>query len=130
ARKLLGGGMRQIGILAAACLHALDEHRERLVDDHRRARRLADLVDLPEGAEVLGVRPETNMVIWKLPTDRYDVVEIRRRLALEGILMSDFGPGRLRAVTHMDIDDAGIERAGAVLNQVLAGIPARTIGAR
>ncbi|MDZ4804402.1 MAG: GntG family PLP-dependent aldolase [Candidatus Eisenbacteria bacterium] len=129
-RKLFGGGMRQAGILAAACLHALAHHRERLVDDHRRARRLADLVDLPEGASVLGGRPETNIVIWQLPTDRFDVVEIRRRLAAEAILMSDFGPGRLRAVTHLDVDDAGIERAGYVLNQVLAGIPARPVAAR
>lgn len=119
-RKLLGGGMRQAGILAAGCLHGLEHHRERLVDDHRRARRLADLVDLPDGASVLGTRPETNIIIWNLPPDRFDVLEIRRQLAAEFILLTDFGPGRLRAVTHLDIDDAGIERAGVAISRVLA----------
>jgi len=129
-RKLFGGGMRQSGILAAGCLHALAHHRERLVDDHRRARQLADIVELPEGASVMGGRPETNIVIWKLPEDRFDVVEIRRRLAMESVLLSDFGPGRLRAVAHMDVDDAAIERAGLALNRVLAGMSARPAVAR
>jgi threonine aldolase len=129
-RKRLGGGMRQAGILAAGCLHALEHHRVRLADDHRRARRLADLVPLPEGASILGGSPETNIVIWRLPPDRFDVFAIRKRLATDGIHLSDFGPGRLRAVTHMDVDDAGIERAARALSGVLAEAGSRPVGAR
>lgn len=129
-RKRFGGGMRQAGILAAACLHALEHHRARLADDHRRARRLAELVPLPEGASILGGRPETNIVIWDLPVPRFDVFAIIRRLESDGVRLSDFGPGRLRAVTHLDVDDAGIERAAAVLAGVLAEAGSRPVGAR
>jgi threonine aldolase len=87
------GACARRGILAAGCRYALDHHRERLVDDHRRARRLAELVPLPVGASILGGQPETNIIIWDLPVDRFDVFEIRRRLALDGVHLSDFGPG-------------------------------------
>ncbi|HEX7879907.1 MAG TPA: GntG family PLP-dependent aldolase, partial [Candidatus Eisenbacteria bacterium] len=126
-RKLLGGGMRQAGILAAGCRFALEHHRERLSEDHRRARRLAELVPLPVGAAILGGRPETNIVIWDLPPDRFDVFEIRRRLAADDIHLSDFGPGRLRAVTHLDVDDAGIERVAASLADLLAEAGTRVV---
>jgi len=103
-RKMLGGGMRQVGILAAAGLYALDHHVDRLADDHRRARRLA------QGLSNLGFpseTPETNMVYAQVPHANRTV----DRLAAEGILALALSDDRVRMVTHLDVDDAGIERA-------------------
>lgn len=108
-RHRLGGNMRQVGILAAAGLYALDHHVERLADDHRRARRLAEMT----GADPATV--ETNIVVVDVP----DAGDAARRLADEGVLVSTTGPTRLRAVTHLDVDDAGVERAGKVLGELL-----------
>ncbi|HTM58471.1 MAG TPA: GntG family PLP-dependent aldolase [Candidatus Udaeobacter sp.] len=108
-RKRWGGGMRQVGILAAACLHALDHHLTRLADDHRRARALAAGM-----ARVSGVRvtpPETNIVFVELEDPAIDVEAALRELERQGVRMSQFGPRRLRAITHLDVDDAGIARA-------------------
>jgi threonine aldolase len=125
-RKRLGGGMRQVGILAAACLHALDHHLPRLHEDHAKARRLVELASPPHDVRILGGAPETNIVIFALPR-RLDVFQILEELRERDVLMSHFGPGILRAVTHLDIDDAGIETAGAVLKDVLSrSVPAAT----
>ncbi len=102
-RKLLGGGMRQAGILAAAGLYALDHHRERLAEDHRRAAELAAAVGVPA--------PETNIVL--IPVD--DAPSAAAAAAQAGVLVAAFTPTVLRAVTHLDVDDAGIARAAAVL---------------
>jgi threonine aldolase len=108
-RKRWGGGMRQVGILAAACLHALDHHVARLPEDHRRARTLADGM-----ARLPGVRvtpPETNIVFVELEDPAIDPDHVLRSLASRGIRLSRFGPRRLRAITHLDVDDPGIARA-------------------
>jgi threonine aldolase len=108
-RRRMGGAMRQSGILAAAGLHALDHHLDRLVDDHRRARRLADAADALR--TVSAVPPDTNIVMLDLGPDAPDAITIARSLADRGILMIPFAARRLRAVTHMDIDDDGIDAA-------------------
>jgi threonine aldolase len=118
-RKRLGGGMRQAGILAAACLHALEHHRARLADDHRLARRLVEIAEPPGDVRVLGGTPETNIVIFALPP-RLDLFAIQRELASRGILLSNFGPHLLRAITHLDVDDQAIETAGQSLRELLA----------
>jgi threonine aldolase len=108
-RKTLGGGMRQAGILAAAGLLALETMRSRLVDDHRRAKRLAEgLARLPK----FGIDPahvETNILFasWKGVTPVADVVE---RLREHGILAMAPDPSRLRLLTHNDIDDEDVDR--------------------
>lgn len=116
-RKRWGGGMRQAGILAAACLHALDHHIERLAEDHVRARRLA------EGfAQAPGVRvpaPETNIVIADLEPEAPDAATVVTALADRGVRMVPFGPRRVRAIAHLDIDDAGVERAITAFREVL-----------
>ena len=114
-RKRMGGGMRQAGILAAGCLHGLAHHRERLADDHARARALADLVDGVAGARV--VAPDTNILMIDLPHPV--AAAVAARLAEEGVLVSPWSATRLRAVTHLDVDDAGIARAGAALAHAL-----------
>lgn len=108
-RKRLGGGMRQAGILAAACLHALDHHRERLADDHRRARTLAaSLAQLPE----LSIDPasvETNILV--VAVNAGSPSEWCEAMARRGVRIVPFGPGALRAVTHLDVDDGAIRFA-------------------
>ena len=102
-RKMYGGGMRQVGVLAAAGLHALEHHCERLRDDHVNARHLADAL------EALGMppetRPETNIVIFRVSNDG----DFRRAATERGVLLSASGPGRVRAVTHLDVSVADID---------------------
>ncbi len=108
-RKRLGGGMRQSGILAAACLHALDHHRERLADDHRRARELAGrLAQLPE----LTIDPasiETNIIVIGVRVGSPG--QWCEAMARRGVRIVPFGPSALRAVTHLDVDDEAIRSA-------------------
>ena len=112
-RKMLGGGMRQAGVLAAAATHALDHHIERLADDHANARALAEgLAGLPG---VMVQPPQTNIVFVDLaPEKAAGVVE---RLRAAGVLCT--GLYRLRFVTHLNVGSADIARAVAVLRQHL-----------
>ena len=122
-RRQLGGGMRQAGVIAAAALHALEHHVERLAEDHARAARLADgLAALPGGAVTLD-RPDTNIVFFELDA-ALDGTEFRERLAAEGVLCSGTGPQRVRMVTHLGIDDAAIDEAVAASARALASMRA------
>jgi threonine aldolase len=114
ARKILGGGMRQSGVIAAAGLYALENNVERLKDDHANAQRLADgLRDA--GFEVSG--PNTNMVMVKLERPQ----ELAEHLKKQGILVLPRAPMRL--VTHLDVDAAGIDRALAVFGEFFGRKP-------
>ena len=105
-RKVAGGGWRQAGLLAAACLHALDHHVARLADDHARAARLAHgLREIP-GITLLG--QHTNMVFIDVPAERLRALDAHLRAA--SIRISIGYLPTLRLVTHLDIDDAGVER--------------------
>jgi threonine aldolase len=110
-RKMLGGGMRQAGILAAAALFALEQQRERLTEDHENAQRLAALLGEAHGLQVRG-KVETNIVILATVGDAQTLSE---RAAERGVLISALGPNSLRAVTHLDVSRTDIERAAAVL---------------
>ena len=110
-RKMFGGGMRQAGFLAAAGLHALDHHVARLADDHARARRLADAL-VASGAFAPASPVATNMAYVDTVGPAQEVVD---RAAAEGVLVHATGPKTLRVVAHLDVDDAGIERAISVL---------------
>jgi threonine aldolase len=101
-KQQMGGAFRQSGIVAAGCLYALDHHVERLADDHENARVLADgLAEL--GFEV--IPPETNIVIFSAPHGFVD------RMSAHGVELSGTPDGRVRAVTHLDVDRAGIDAA-------------------
>jgi threonine aldolase len=107
-RKRMGGGMRQVGILAAAGLHALDHHVERLADDHANARLLA---------EACGVDPETvdtNIVV--VPRD--DAEEFVAGARDGGVLVSPVGPSAVRMVTHLDVSREDAESAAVVLSKL------------
>lgn len=117
-RKRLGGGMRQVGILAAAGLWALDHNLDRLGEDHERARRLAR-----ESGAIDGLRadaPDTNIVMIHIEKDDLDEEAVARKLETHGVRVLPAGPRRLRAVTHLDVDDAGIERCLEALAAVMA----------
>jgi threonine aldolase len=116
-RKRLGGGMRQAGILAAAAIYALDNHVERLREDHENARRLASFIESTEGLSI-HQSVETNIVIFKVDAAAYAVDQFLHKLAAAGVLAVPFGPGLVRMVTHLDVTADDIERVG----QVLAGI--------
>lgn len=105
-RKVCGGGMRQSGLLAAACLYALDHHVERLAEDHARAARLAKgLRDAP-AIKVLG--QHTNMVFFEVAPQHLEA--LRRHLDAQAVRASIGYLPSVRLVTHLDIDDAAIER--------------------
>lgn len=107
-RKRMGGGMRQVGILAAAGLHALDHHLERLADDHAHARLLAQAC----GVDPAGV--DTNIVAL----ERADAAGFVERAAREGVRLSAVGPTTVRLVTHLDVDAGAVARAAAVLSRL------------
>lgn len=116
-RQVLGGGMRQVGILAAAGLVALDTMIERLPEDHARARRLAEgLAELP-GITLDLSRVETNIVLFETAAP---AIELVRGLAEHGIRCFDTDSRHIRMVTHYQVDDAGIDRTLAAARQVLA----------
>jgi threonine aldolase len=108
--------MRQVGIIAAGCLHALDHHVPRLADDHRRAKQLA--AGFRQAAGLAVPEPDTNIVIADLDDRTPDVHALVDALEAQGVRTLDFGPRRIRAVTHLDVDDAGIERAIAAMIEV------------
>jgi len=114
-RKRLGGGMRQSGVLTAACLYALDHVLPRIADDHAAARALvAPLTGHP--ALRVGT-PATNIVMIDLLHHSAD--DAIRRLAAAGVLVVPFGPTRLRAVTHLDVTVEQAAQAGAVIARTL-----------
>jgi threonine aldolase len=112
-RKVMGGGWRQAGYLAAAGIYALENNVARLADDHRRAARLAKVLRAqPYVAEVLA--PETNLVIFRLH-DSQPAAEFLAVLERQGIRASSFGPQWIRFVTHLDVDDAMLARVEETL---------------
>jgi threonine aldolase len=117
-RRMLGGGMRQAGILAAAALYALDHNVARLADDHANARRLAGELSRAPGLLVDLDAVESNIVMVDLAPGLPAAAELAARLAARGVLCLPFGPRRLRLVTHLDADAAACARAAAVITDV------------
>lgn len=114
-RKVFGGGMRQAGFLAAACIYALDHQVERLKEDHHRARLLGEfLVQAPHVAEVLPVA--TNIVIARL--EGISPETYLQQLAAKGILGVKFGKDLVRFVTHLDFGDAHLEEFGRQIGRI------------
>jgi threonine aldolase len=108
-RKRMGGGMRQVGVLAAAASYALDHHLDRMAEDHEHAKLLS---------EACGVDPadaETNIVVVEVP----DAAAVVAAAAQEGVRIGAVGPTRVRLLTHLDVDRAQVERAAKVLSTIL-----------
>lgn len=118
-RRMLGGAMRQAGVLAAAGLFALDHHLDRLPDDHANARvigeRLADRPGVRLDLEAL----ETNIIVFRLADPGPDAATVVARAAERGVLVMAFGARTVRAVTHLDVDRAACERAAEALAEAV-----------
>jgi threonine aldolase len=119
-RKRYGGGMRQVGVLAAAGRYALDHHLARLAEDHARALRLADAVAAVRPELVDPAAVETNIVVLDLATAGLAAPDVAAAARDSGVLLSVLAPRRLRLVTHLDVDDDACEHAGGVLTKVLS----------
>lgn len=119
ARKLLGGGMRQAGILAAGGLFALKNNVRRLADDHRRCRALAERLATVPGLSIDLSRVETNMVFASTKPSGLKAPEVARRLGEAGVLCLDESAWLVRFVTHLDVDDEDVAEAGGVVARVM-----------
>ncbi|TNE53049.1 MAG: low-specificity L-threonine aldolase [Bacteroidetes bacterium] len=115
-RKVLGGGMRQAGFLAAAGIYALDHHVERLKKDHEHARELERcLQDLDWVASVIPVESNIVVPVLKTPADRDRIIT---DLQSQGVLCVAFGPGMIRFVTHLDVSSEDIDQVVSCLKKI------------
>jgi len=117
-RKMFGGGMRQVGVLAAAGLVALDESPPKLLADHDRARRLAEGLGQIPGVRI-GHEVETNIVVFDVSDTAIDAGVLAGRLKERGVLVGALDAGTMRVVTHFDVDDTGVESALKVAREVI-----------
>jgi len=109
-RKMFGGGMRQAGILAAAAIYGLENHYARLAEDHRHARRLAEALQGLGGIQIDLAAVQTNIVMIDLAGAKFTPAVASENLKKDVVLVVPFGPTTLRAVTHLEITAADIER--------------------
>jgi threonine aldolase len=119
-RKMLGGGMRQVGVIAAACRVAIETMVERLADDHAHAQRLAAVMSEVCGSKYRVQQPMTNLVVLHATAETQSVEPLVAQLREEGVLVGTIDARRLRAVTHHGIGDAAIERACSAFRHVLS----------
>ncbi len=123
-KQAFGGAMRQAGIAAAGCLHALDHHVTRLADDHRLARTLAQALGAMSGVVVSNPEPETNMVFFRVDPALISHGELIETLAERGVALGDAG-AEIRAVTHLDITAEMLAEAIEKIQDVLTAAQAR-----
>lgn len=117
-RKLFGGGMRQGGIIAAAALFALENHVDRLTEDHDHAKILAEALGNAKGLSLPYGTPETNMLFADVDRDLGDAQFVTNKLKDHGILVLAVAPQRIRAVTHLDATKADIQTACRLIQQI------------
>lgn len=122
-RRMQGGAMRQVGIFAAAALHALDHHVTRLIDDHTHARVIADILRRSSHVVLDMATVQTNIVVFGLAAGAPDAARVVARARSRGVLLFAFGPRTLRVVTHRDVDRADCEQAAHTLVEVIDGEP-------
>jgi threonine aldolase len=120
-RRMLGGAMRQVGILAAAGSYALAHNVDRLADDHANARQLAEALSASAGIALDPAWVQTNILVFDVADSAGFVAACRDR----GVLLNAFGPRRVRAVTHMDVDAAACQAAAAIMLEVAGAAPLR-----
>jgi threonine aldolase len=117
-RKVLGGGMRQAGIIAAAALCALYRHVKRLADDHANLQRLAAGLRGIDEIELLGEPFDTNILFFRVKPELGTAAELCQRLKDRGVLMLPTAPATVRAVTHLDVNEQDVDRAVEVVKEV------------
>ncbi|MDQ7798869.1 MAG: low-specificity L-threonine aldolase [Candidatus Edwardsbacteria bacterium] len=117
-RKMLGGGMRQSGILAGAGLYALKHNIKRMADDHRRAKMLGRMISQISKIKIDLTSVQTNIIVFDIKRTGMNSEQAMKKLALKGLWVIPFGTTKLRAVTHLDASDGDIVRAGKILKTV------------
>lgn len=118
-RKVFGGGMRQAGVIAAGALYALEHHIDRLAEDHANARRLAAGVGQIEQLQLVGDSIDTNMLFFRVAPAWGTAAEFAAKLGEHGLLMLATAPETIRAVTHLDVTAADVDRAIEILKEVV-----------
>jgi threonine aldolase len=117
---MLGGALRQNGILAAAALHGIEHHRARLADDHAHARMLAEAIARCAAVEIDLETVQTNIVVFHLRPGAMDAATLVARAREQGVLVNAFATRTVRAVTHMDVSGAQVAQAAQLLVQLLS----------
>lgn len=118
-RKMFGGGMRQIGMIAAAGIYALEHHLERLKEDHQNAKRLAVGLKECKGVSIDPKHVETNIVIFDITDTGITGSQVAESMKKEGVLIHAFGKTQIRLVTHLDVSSEDIETALKIFVKVL-----------
>lgn len=120
-RRMFGGAMRQIGMLAAACDYGLTHNLARLAEDHAHARMVAERLAVCPGVKIGLERLHTNIVVWELDGARLAAADLVTLARAQGVLINVLGPTKLRLLTHLDVSRADCVRAADVLVQLLGG---------
>jgi threonine aldolase len=115
-RKMLGGGMRQVGILAAAALYALENNVSKLAQDHENAKLLANELAKLKGFQIDPEQVETNIVVFDISKAGYSGAQVVEKLKQRGVLMIPFGATLVRAVTHLDVSNEDMKRAIQIIH--------------
>jgi len=118
-RRMLGGAMRQTGFFAAAALHGIAHHRDRLAEDHLHARRFAEALAAHRSVELDLATVQTNIVVFRLRAGAIDAATLVQRAREQGVLVNAFDARTIRAVTHLDVSREQADRAGATLLELL-----------
>jgi threonine aldolase len=122
-RRMLGGAMRQVGIMAAAGLHALDHHMERLADDHANARRIGERLAQSRCVRLDLATVQTNIIVFSLSPDAPDATTVVARARARGVLVFAFGVRTIRAVTHLDVTREQCDGAAEILVEAIEQAP-------
>ncbi len=117
-RKMLGGGMRQVGILAAAAIYALDHNIERLEQDHLHAKKLVEAISGINGFSINPAHVETNIIVFDVSQSKYSVDQILEMLRQHGVLMVQFGATLIRAVTNLEVSAEDIDRTIEIMQEL------------
>ena len=120
-RRMFGGAMRQVGMLAAACDYGLTHNFARLAEDHANARMIAMRLAACPGVNLRIDRLHTNIVVWELAGTRQSPVELVTKAKAEGVLINALGPAKLRLLTHLDVTQADCARAADILVRLHGG---------
>jgi threonine aldolase len=130
-RKLFGGGMRQAGVLAAAALYALENHIQRLAEDHRNAQIIARAIADTPGLELYPPEVETNLIWFRIDPELGNARDFTATMKEHGVLIHPLGPQLARACTHLDVSTAQAERAAEIIHKVVPRIARREpVGAK
>jgi threonine aldolase len=119
-RKMFGGGMRQVGIIAAAGIYALDHHLERLKEDHQNAKRLALGLKELKGVSIDPGHVETNIIIFSIAESGMTALQMAEAMNRNGVLIHPIGKKQIRLVTHLDVSSEDIQTALRAFKKVLS----------